>query len=281
MTTLASLIILCILGLGSLLAVSLVNRRQTNAKRARQRVKMLKFRVDALEELAILLDRIVDSRLIVHYVYHEALQLLDTMQQLDPSATYLKASIAHARRRATEFADQYGQRTINRAMESDAKIARAKQALNEGGRILRQRQTRGQLNDTDLEIFLNDLAWNNLNVEIISMIGRGLVAMKREDTMGAFAFYKKAQSILLQSERRDEKRARLIKELNEMMGKNRLLPSPDLMPEAALIFKAKTESSFASGGKTIVSSAATDSTIDLGINLNEGSNEQPDQPRSY
>lgn len=241
MSALASLIILCTLGVGSLVAVSLVNRRQTNARRARQRVKMLKFRVDALEELAILLDRIVDNRLIVHHVYDEALALLDTMQKLDPAATYLKATVAHARRRAAEFADHSsGQRTVNRAMESDARIARAKQALNEAGRILRQRQTRGQISSADLDLCLNELAWNNLFVEVVSLIGRGLAAMKREDTLGAFAFYKRAQNLLLQSARRDEKRARLIKELNEMQGKVRLLPSADLIPEAAQIFHSSS-----------------------------------------
>ncbi len=238
MTTLASLIILSVLGLGSLIAVSLVNRRQANAKRARQRVKMLKFRVDALEELALLLDHIVESRLIVHHVYDEALILLDTMQKLDPDASYLKATVAHAQRLCNEFADTHGQRTINRAMESDAKIARAKQALAEAARILRQRQSLGKINSGDLDIFLNDLACNSVNVEVMSLIGRGLVAMKREDTLGAFAFYKKAQHALLQSNRRDEKRARLIKELNEMQGKTRLLPSYDLMPEAEPIMNA-------------------------------------------
>ena len=271
MTILASLIVLGVLGIGSLVAVSLVNHRQNQAKRVRQRVKMLKFRVDALEDLAILLDRIVDSRLIVHHVYDEALGLLDTMQKLDPKATYLQASIAHANRRATEFADLNGPRTISRAMDSDAKIARAKQALGEATRILRQRQTRGQLSSDDLETLLTDLGWNNLHVEVGSLIGRGLVAMKRDDTMGAFSFYKKAQNILLQSDRRDEKRSRLIKELNEMLGKSRLTPSPDLMPEAAQIFAAAEEAEDSSG--------ATEDADILGINLSEAV--PPEQPPDH
>ena len=277
MITLASLIVLAVLGIGSLIAVSLVNRRQTRAKRARQRIKMLKFRVDALEELAIMLDRIVDSRLIVHHVYDEALNLLDTMQKLDPSATYLKAVVAHAQRRADEFADPAGARTINRAMESDAKIARTKQALNEAGRILRQRQTRGQLSQTDLDIFLADLNWNILNVEIMSIIGRGLVAMKREDTMGAFAFYKKAQNILLQSERRDERRARLIKELNEMLGKNRLTPSTDLMPEANYILQTGMGGTAATA-PIEDNSADTDQDPTANINLMEPPPEEQGRP---
>ena len=261
MTTLASLIILSVLGLGSLIAVSLVNRRQVKVKRARQRVKMLKFRVDALEELALLLDHIVDSRLIVHHVYDEALTLLDTMQRLDPSASYLKATVAHAQRLANEFADQFGQRTINRAMESDAKIARAKQALSEAGRILRQRHSRGQLSAIDLEVFLNDLTGNTSNVEVMSLIGRGLVAMKRDDTLGAFAFYKKAQHALLHSDRRDEKRAQLIKELNEMLGKNRLIPSLNLMPEAEYIMKSATPANVVADSD----SSSTDDDTEINI----------------
>ena len=285
MITLASLIILCTLGLGALLAVSLVNSRQTRVKRARQRVKMLKFRVDALEELAILLDRIVDNRPIVHHVYDEALGLLDTMQKLDPSATYLKAMAAHAQRLSAEFADQYGNRAINRAMESDAKIARAKQALNEAARILRQRQTRGQLGSTELDIYLGDLSWNVLFVEVVSLIGRGLVAMKREDTLGAFAFYKRAQNHLLQSDRRDDKRARLIKELNEMLGKTRLLPSPDLMPEAASIYQNSSEGSGLVSAANASSEDVQDETDgdnnDLGIDINDRHRNQPDHPAQF
>jgi len=161
MTIAASLIILCALGIGSLVAVSLVNSRQARAQRARRRIKMLTFQVDALEEPAILLDRIVDNRLIVHHMYDEALTLLDAMQKLDPNTAYLQATVftgdsvcrrqclqagvVHAQRRASEFADQDSTRAINRARESDTKIARTKQALNEADEYCSNDKPAGKL----------------------------------------------------------------------------------------------------------------------------------------
>ncbi|GAB1257004.1 hypothetical protein NBRC116494_15060 [Aurantivibrio plasticivorans] len=232
MITAASLILLSAIGIAALFLVSLVNRRQAKARQARQRVKMLKFRFDSLDELASVIDSLVDNRAISRRIYDEALKMLDAMQRLDPTASHIQASVAHAQRRAVELADNASSRVINRLRESDGQIAKAQQSLAEAGRILKQQFNRGDIAETEYDNYIAELRWLHLFVEVISLTGRGMISMQRDDVMGAFSFYKRAQACLLQSENRDERRTRLIKELNEMIGKKRSSLSPDLMPEA-------------------------------------------------
>lgn len=217
--------------------VSVINRQQTKAKRARQKVKMLKFRVDALEELALILDSTVDSRSIARCVYNEALHLLDTMQQLDPTASFLEAVIASAQKLASDLADNDGHREISRVKPSDAQIARTQQALSEGARILRQQCNRGEISVTELEAYTQELNWLKLHVEIVSLVAQGMWAMNKNDVIGAFTFYRRAQNCLIQSDQHDPRRQQMIRELNEMLGKRRFHLSFDLMPEAKAILE--------------------------------------------
>ena len=245
MNTIASLIILCTIGVAALVVVSLINRSQTKAKRARQKVKMMKFRVDALEELALILDSTVDTRGIARHIHNEALDLLAVMRKLDPSASYLNATIASAQKTASELADDHGQRQISRLQTSDAQIARTQQALTEAARILRQKHSRGQIADAELDAYLRELSWLHLQVEVISMVGQGMLAMNKQDVMGAFSFYRRAQNCLIQSEQKDPRRQQMIRELNEMLGKKRQHLSLNLMPEASFILQQSSKSNVA------------------------------------
>lgn len=237
MNTIASLITLCAIGATALIVVSLINRAQTKAKRARQKVKMLKFRVDALEELALILDSTVDTRSIARHIHDEALDLLVVMRKLDPSANYLDATIASAQKLGNELADDHGHRQISRVQGSDAQIARTQQALTEAARILRQKNSRGQIANGELETYLKELSWLHLQVEVISLVGQGMLAMNKQDVIGAFSFYRRAQNCLIQSDQKDPRRQQMIRELNEMLGKKRRHLSLNLMPEASFILE--------------------------------------------
>ncbi len=234
------LIILSALGVGALIAVSLVNRRQAMARRTRQKMKMLKYRVDGIEELTVTLDQVVETREIVRRVYRDAINILNYMSDLDPQAGFLQASVQHAQKLAEDLNDDYG-RQLSRMKETDAQIARTQQALTEAARILRQQSAKGEINPADLSLYLIELNWVHLMVEVCSLVGRGLRAMGKDDTLGAFAFYKRAQTCLLQSEHKDPRRQQLIKELNEMQGKTRVIPSHNLMPEAAAFANARNK----------------------------------------
>ncbi len=231
MSSLATLIILCAIAAASLIIASVVNNREVKTKLVRQKLKQLKMRAEELEELVINLDQLVESRAIPKLINDEVIDLVSAMVELDSSARYLEASLINARKRAEELAIEREERSIVRLKESDSQIARTKHMLNEAGVVLRKQHANGRLTIYELETFISELAWTQLMVDVISLIGQGHKATNRHDVLTAHAFYKKAKHILAHAPHPDPRRFRMIKELGEILANKRRALSLDLMPE--------------------------------------------------
>ncbi len=215
----------------SLSLVSIVNRRQMRARLISQKITQIKRRVAELEEFAAILDTLVENPEIAQAICEEAIDLIQTMLQLSPESHYLEANMNTAQQLYDQFSDPHRSREIYRLQESDATIARSLYVLNEAGRVLRKRQTKGTIELSQMEAYIQDLSWAHLMVSVVSHVGQGHKAYNKGDVLKAHAFYKKAQQVALQTNNGNEKRHQLVKEISEMMSNKRRYLSHNIMPE--------------------------------------------------
>jgi len=231
MSSIAVLIILCAIAIGSLVTVSVINQRELKAKHIRQKLKQLKLKVEELEELVINLDQLVESRTIPKVINDEIIDIVTAMLEQNKSAHYLEATLINARTRSEELSEYGGHRNICRLKDSDAQIARAQHCLGEAGRLIRAQHSNGCITLAEMETFISELSWTYLMVDVVSHIGQGHKAINRGDILTAHAFYKKAQQSLIQSPHPDPRRHRMIKEVGEILQNKRKALNLDLMPE--------------------------------------------------
>lgn len=226
-------IVLCFgFAIVSLLAVSHVNRRQMRRRLIAQKLEQMKRRVNELEEISALIEPLIESRPIVIYVLNELVELINKIRQLDPGSQFLEINLNNAEERLDQLHSDRGNHDLWRMQSSDAAIARARYCLNEAGRILRKRQTMGELSAEDLHKYIVELSWAHSMVGVITLIGQGHQAVSRGDVLKAYAFYKSAQQILVHSTPSDDRRHQFIKELSEILSNRRKAISLGLMPES-------------------------------------------------
>ncbi len=216
----------------SLVVVSYVNGRQTRARLIARQVDQLKRRVVELEEILSLIEPLVESQNIAIHLNQALIAMIERTLTLDPSSHYLEANLLTAEERLRQVQGQQSRIEMWRVQASDAAIARARYALNETGRILRKRHAQGELNDTELEQYISELAWAHMMIGVVTLVSEGHQAITRGDVLKAYAYYKNAQQLLLSSTHPDPRKNSFIKELGEIMQGKRKAISLDLMPES-------------------------------------------------
>lgn len=216
----------------ALLVVSLINRQQMRARLINQKVSQMRRRVNELEELIVAIEPLVESLTIPRLINQELIDMIQHMITLKPdSQNYLASSLANAQHQAEDLADEAKPREIYRLQESDAAIARNQYYLNEAAVIIRRQQAKGKLEISEMETFIEELSWAHLMVNVISHVGQGHKALNRGDVLTAYHFYRKSQSLLMESGHPDNRRHRMIKELTDILSNRTKIISFDLMPE--------------------------------------------------
>ncbi len=234
MTASTSLILFAALAIISLLAVSWVDGREKRRKALSKKLKGLRQHISSTEELILEVDQMVESRAIAKLINDEIIEMILAMKNVNPEAGYLEASHQTAISRAEALNDESIAVPLDRLKDSDAQIARSKKTLEEAAGILRRQQVSGKLSFEEMNAFLSELSWGHLMVEVITLVGQGHKAQRRQDVLSSHAFYKKAQQLLMHSAHPDKRRHRFIKELSEMLANKRLTISEDIMPETHL-----------------------------------------------
>lgn len=215
----------------SLVVVSYANRRQTRGRLLRQKLEQMKRRINELEEISILIEPLVDSKSILIYVLNELVELINKTKNLDRANQQLETNLTAAEERLDQLHANRVKPGLWRIQNSDAAIARARYALNQTGRILRKRQALGELELEELHSHITELSWAHSMVAVITLVSQAHQAMNRGDVLKAFAYYKSAQQMLIQSTPASDKRHQFIREISEILANERKTISPNLMPE--------------------------------------------------
>lgn len=224
------LIIFCSIAILSLLVVSIANQREEKMRSRRIRLHKLKMRVDELESLLVQVGPLIESSDVLVQLSEEIVDMYQAMQALDDSLSYLPAAIASAEARNQQLMGSQLPRPA-RLMESDARIALAQKHLTEAARIIRHRQAHGKISLEEMQVYLRELSYQHLMVDVISMVAQGHKATNRSNPLSAQAFYKKARHLLIQSTHSDPRRHEFIREVAAILDGKAKSISPALMPE--------------------------------------------------
>ena len=231
MSNLNIVILLLGLAFASLFLVSYINGQQTRKRLINNKFNQLKRRASELVELGATIEPLLESPRILAIMNNEVIDIIEKMRQLVPSSPFIEIGLENAGERAEELASPDYKITTYRMMESDAAIARAQHGLNEAAIAIRKNQAAGQIEVSEMDMYIRELAWANLMVSVITMIGHGHKAAKRGDILRAHAFYKKALEKATQPGLQDERQNQYISEIGEILNNKRKSLSVELMPE--------------------------------------------------
>lgn len=231
MSSISIILILLVLTSLSLFMVSMINRRQVQARLISRKLNQMKRRATELEELAASLETLVETPKISIIINDEVIELLENMVKLSPVNAYYQLSLESARKHADDLATPGRQIEVFRLMESDASIARSQYSLSEAAHIVRRRQASGYVQVAEMESILKDLTWANFMIKICSNVGQGHKATNRGDIPHALAYYRKALEVATEAGHKDERQNQIIAELGEILNNKRKTLSLNLMPE--------------------------------------------------
>ena len=228
------LVLLLTIAVGSLVAAAFISARQEKKRQQQQQVRNMKRRVTELEELALAIDPLVEVAMIPRLINDEAISLLHKIAEIDKTQGFTAAALHNAERRGNEMASPDREHRVSRLCGSDMQIARAQHLLEEAASAIKKAYNNDKFSAEELDTFVNELRWQHLQVEVISIIGQGHKAMHRSDVLSAHAFYKKAQQILINHGHKDQRRHQQIKQISEMLTQKRSALDESLMPETEL-----------------------------------------------
>ena len=231
MNAFISLIFFTIIAAISMAIVAYMNYKVAKDHKRREQSRFLKIRLEELEDMVIVIDSICENRAICRLVNDEIIDLYHKMIELDPKAAYLKAGLNIAQTRAQELSNESPDRVISHLCHSDSQMARMKHYCQQVTKLISQQQGKGNISMTELQAFTQELQWVILRVDVISYIAHGHKAYIKNDTLTANAFYKKAQTALMRSNHKDERRTRMIKQVADILFGRRRSLDIDLMPE--------------------------------------------------
>ncbi len=231
MSSFSLIVLLLTLTTVSLFVVSVINQRQMRVRVMNQRIGQFKRKAIEMEELSSSIEPLVESNQVVRAINNEAISLLENVLKLSPDNAFAQMNIQAAQQRAEELRNPNLKCPTDRLMESDAAIARAQFALNESARVVRKQQAEGKLQDAESAAMIQELAWGNFMMRIITNIAQGHKAMQRSDALRASAYYRKALEIATEGGHRDERQNQIINEIGEILNGRRRALSTTLMPE--------------------------------------------------
>ena len=231
MSAFYSLIFLVIIAAISMAVVAYMNHKEENDLKRREKLRIYKLRLEELEDLVIAMDKLCDSRSIPRLVNEEIIELYTEMIELDLKAKYLQAGQSIAQTRAQELSEDSPDRLVTRLCHSDSQMAKMKHQCKQALHLMNQQHTKSKISSAELHSFTQELSWVILQIDVISYIAHGHKAYNKNDVLTANAFYKKAQTALLKSSHPDERRARLIKQVADLLFGRRKSIDEDLMPE--------------------------------------------------
>jgi hypothetical protein len=232
MDAFSSLILLILIAALSMSLVAYSNYLVEKKKRTTLKLESMKIRVEELEDVVLILDGLCEKRAIPKLVNDEIIHFYDMMIEINPKAGYLLAGLSNAQMRSNELSDESAHRSTSRVCKSDAQIARYNAYLGEALNILRKQHTEGKTTGQEMQDFTLEIQWLQLQVKVISNIVQGHKAYAKQNILGANAFYKKAQSDLLQASHPDPRRHKMISQMAEILHGHRKFLDTELMPEA-------------------------------------------------
>lgn len=227
-----AIIVSLILLILALLTVSRINAIQKQRRRKRLKMRRLQREADNLDEVIRGLEETIPNRVIIRYINDELVDVLEEMAGLsDETNIGVRMALDQARQKTESLIEADTPLYANYRKDNDADIARAHYHLGETAHILKKRCALGKLPEEELRIYLAELTWGDLLIEVQSLIAQGYKARLRGNLPGTFAYYQTAQNKLMESTHPNPKRLKMIREMGELLMGSQEKPGTDLTGE--------------------------------------------------
>lgn len=217
----------------SLLLVGFADHMQTRRHVLQHKLQQMTLRIGELEEICAGVEPLIESILVPRLINDEILDLAQSIKRLDPNATSIDIKLEQAKELAEKFAAGQRSQPFYRVLPDEAAIAKHKQFLTEAGRIVRRHHALGRIQNADMESSIRELGWSHMMLDVVSLVVLGHQAVNRNDPVVAYGYYKRAQNLLMTSHLQDDRRHRLVREIDEILEGKRLALDEELMPESA------------------------------------------------
>lgn len=224
----AIFVVLMLIVFAALLVVSVLTSIQRRKQLRRLQQRRLRLEVDSLNEIIGCLELTLPNQLIARHLNDRVVELFREMLELeDYHPERIQSYLKVAEERGQKLSNPLGAFSVSYQRESDAQIAKAQNHLLDALHYLPQLVTQGKLREAELDAYQTELRWAHLMIPVISYIAQGKKSATLNDRFTAQAYYRKAQTLLMESLHNDPRRLRLIKELSELIEGSR----PDLSRE--------------------------------------------------
>ncbi|WP_317928706.1 hypothetical protein [Halioxenophilus sp. WMMB6] len=194
-------------------------------------MRVLKAQYEELQQIIATVDQTVEPRSISRILNEEAINMTESMRELEPGDGYVLAALNNAMALQEELIQEQAKGRVYRIRESDSHIALTQKQLEKAAVLLSRRQALGLISPEELNSFRASLAWARLMISVLSYVAQGHQATNRGEVLPAKAYYQRAKSALAQSSHPDKRRTTMIRELKEIIANRRVSLSEELMPE--------------------------------------------------
>lgn len=226
------IVFLFILMLGALTFVSLLDRKQRQESMRRLEQRRLRLQVEELSDLVACLEYTIPNRAVAKAFNQRMIEHLQILLSLEKNnKSYIEAALNKAEIHSQRLANPDERWHISYQRDSDAQISQTQTHMANAIELLPQLAAQGLINESELTSFTQDLRWGHLMVQVMSLVAQGNKSMTISDRFTAHAFYRKAQTHLLESLHQDPRRLQMIKELSQMIDGSRTRLSHELSPE--------------------------------------------------
>ncbi len=114
MSAFASLLLLFIIALLAMCVVAYSNYRVEQNRQTRVKLQNLKAKIERLEDIVLVLDRLCENRMITTLINDDVIELYEEMIELSPKTPYIKAGHTNAKIRSDILSDNSHPRHLDR-----------------------------------------------------------------------------------------------------------------------------------------------------------------------
>lgn len=222
------LIVFFILAIVSVLVIRISDGRMVRKRVITSRAKEILKKVEELKDTTVAVGPLLSRNDIPLILLDEQIDLLQDVAQISKSPFIEEAiNVVSSQRRDLEEKNF----TQNRALKSDAAIARHGVFLNDASAVLLKRKKTNKISEDQFKEYIAELSWAKLMINIVPQIIQSEQLKGRGEEMKAYAFLKNALRNAQSSKLSDKRKKELITEIKDYLSGQRQSLSTHLIPE--------------------------------------------------
>lgn len=219
------------LAASSLALLAYVNYRERKQAEHALKIRQLSHAAEVLEDMLNNLEGLSHEKELFCTLAQELVRRYQKLFDFDAQANNVEVRIQRAQQLLESYQSKGNTKTINRIRPSDQAINKTERQIQEAIDTLIHMFNGKHIDDKTLGPLMRELEYTQLSVEVISGVAQGHKLYNEGEFVDANSHYFHAQKLSMQSKAKHPNRQRLIDELGEIINRERLALSEDLMPE--------------------------------------------------